>query len=65
MSGDYRANWFTLLGDTAAALDAVEEVSLRPTPNGVLTLWIPALDPIRDHPRFQAALQRLRLPFEK
>ena len=65
LSGDYRANWFTLLGDTAAALDAVEEVSLRPTPNGVLTLWIPALDPIRDHPRFQAALQRLRLPFEK
>jgi adenylate cyclase len=63
LGADYRASWFTLLGDTAAALDAVERVSARPTPNGVLTLWNPALDPIRDHPRFQAALQRLRLPF--
>ncbi|HEV8455993.1 MAG TPA: hypothetical protein VGQ24_13930 [Gemmatimonadales bacterium] len=63
LSGDYRVNWLMVLGDTAAALDAVDRLGTRPTPNGVLTLWNPPLDPIRDHPRFQATLQRLWLPF--
>jgi TolB-like protein/tRNA A-37 threonylcarbamoyl transferase component Bud32/tetratricopeptide (TPR) repeat protein len=63
LSAGYRVNWFMLLGDTAAALDAVDRLSTRPTPNGILTLWNPPLDPIRDHPRFRATLQRLGLPF--
>jgi adenylate cyclase len=63
LSADYRANWLTLLGDTAAALDAMGRLSSRPSPNAILTLWNPALDPIRDDPRFQAVLQRLQLPF--
>ena len=63
LSADYRANWLTLFGDTAAALDAIGRMSSRPSPNAILTLWNPALDPIRDDPRFQAALRRLRLPF--
>lgn len=62
LSGAYRVNWLVLLGDTAAALDAVDRLGTRPTPDGVLTLWNPTLDPIRDHPRFQATLQRLGLP---
>jgi serine/threonine-protein kinase len=63
LSADYRVNWFMLLGDTAAAIDAVDRLRTRPTPNGILTLWNPPLDPIRDHPRFRATLQRLGLPF--
>jgi hypothetical protein len=36
----------------------------RPTdPLAILNLWNPALDPIRDHPRFRATLQRFGLPF--
>ena len=63
LSGDYRVNWLVLLGDTAGALAAVDRLGTRPTPNGVLTLWNPTLDPIRDHPRFQATLRRLGLPY--
>jgi serine/threonine-protein kinase len=63
LSTDYRVNWFMLLGDTAAALGAVDRLGAKPTPNGILTLWNPPLDPIRDHPRFRATLQRLGLPF--
>jgi serine/threonine-protein kinase len=57
-----RMNWYALLGDTAAALRAVERV---PGMSGyaVLYLWNPALEPIRKNPRFQAVLRRLRLPY--
>jgi serine/threonine-protein kinase len=63
LNTDYRVNWFVLLGDTAAALDAVDRLRERPSLAGILTLWNPALDPIRDSPRFRATLQRLGLPF--
>jgi eukaryotic-like serine/threonine-protein kinase len=63
LNADYRVNWFMLLGDTAAALDAVDRLTTRPSLNGILTLWSPPLDPIRNHPRFRATLQRLGLPF--
>jgi TolB-like protein/DNA-binding SARP family transcriptional activator/Flp pilus assembly protein TadD len=64
LNHEYRVNWLTLLGDTASALDAVERLGSAPTPNGILTLWNPALDPIREHPRFRAVLQGLQLPFK-
>ena len=64
LNNEYRVNWFTLLGDTASALNAVERLGSEPTPNGILTLWNPALDPIREHPRFRAVLQQLQLPFQ-
>ncbi len=64
LNSDFRANWLTLLGDTASALEAVERLAAHPTPMGILTLWNPALDPIRERPRFRAVLQRLGLPFQ-
>ena len=63
LNAGYRMNWFMLLADTAAALDAVDQLNTRPTLFAILNLWNPALDPIRDHPRFRATLQRLGLPF--
>jgi eukaryotic-like serine/threonine-protein kinase len=60
---DYRMSWLMLLGDTAAALDAVDQLKARPSLNAILMLWNPALDPIRDHPRFRSTLAHLGLPF--
>jgi hypothetical protein len=63
LSAAYRMNWFILLGDTAAALHAVEALKSHATLFSVLNLWNPALDPIRDHPRFRSTLAQLGLPF--
>ncbi|HEX3233536.1 MAG TPA: BTAD domain-containing putative transcriptional regulator [Gemmatimonadales bacterium] len=63
LSADYRMNWYILLGDTTAALRAVEGLKTRASLFSVLNLWNPALDPIRQHPRFQATLARLGLPY--
>jgi adenylate cyclase len=63
LSGDYRMNWLILLGDTAAALRAVEALKTHATLFSVLNLWNPALDPIREHPRFRSTLDHLGLPF--
>ncbi len=62
-SAAYRMNWFILLGDTAAALGAVEALKTHATLFSVLNLWNPALDPIREHPRFRSTLEQLGLPF--
>ncbi len=64
LDDDYRPNWLVLLGDTTGALDAVEHLARHPSLNGILALWTPVLDPIRDHPRFRATLRRFRLPFD-
>lgn len=61
---DYRVNWLVLLGDTAGALDAVDRLRSRPSPDGILPLWSPMLDPIREHPRFRATLRLLGLPYK-
>jgi hypothetical protein len=63
LNADYRMIWFMLLADTAAALHAVDQLNTRPTLVAILNLWNPALDPIRDHPRFRATQQRFGLPF--
>jgi tetratricopeptide (TPR) repeat protein len=50
------------MGDEAAALDAFEEAVAERDPSLV---WIgvdPRLDPLRANPRFQAILQRMKLP---
>jgi len=62
LNAAYRVDWLMLLGDTAAALDAVDRLKTQPYFNGILTLWNPPLDPIRDHPRFRLTLQALGLP---
>ncbi len=64
LNSDYRVNWYVLLGDTAAALDAVDRLKSRPSLNGILNIWNPVLDPIRGHPRFKTMLKRLGLPFK-
>ena len=63
LSAAYRMNWLILLGDTSAALRAVEALKTHATLFSVLNLWNPALDPIRDHPRFRSTLEQLGLPF--
>jgi hypothetical protein len=59
----FRGSWFMLLGDTAAALDAVDRLTTAPAFFSIFALWNPPLDPIRNRPRFQVTLQRLGLPF--
>jgi TolB-like protein len=63
LGADYRMSWLMLLGDTAAALEAVDRLKARPSLNAILMLWSPTLDPIRDHPRFRSTLAQLGLPF--
>jgi TolB-like protein/DNA-binding SARP family transcriptional activator len=63
LSAAYRMNWLILLGDTAASLRAVEALKTHATLFSVLNLWNPALDPIREHPRFRSTLEQLGLPF--
>jgi serine/threonine-protein kinase len=63
LNSDYRVNWYVLLGDTAAALDAVDRPKTELSLNTILTLWNPTLDPIRGQPRFQRTLKRLGLPY--
>jgi tetratricopeptide (TPR) repeat protein len=63
LNADYRANWHTLLGDTATALALIERLKTRPSLNAVLNLWNPLLDPIRSSPRFRATLKKLGLPY--
>ena len=63
LNAAYRMNWLILLGDTAAALRAVEALKTHATLFSVLNLWNPALDPIREHPRFRSTLEQLGLPF--
>jgi TolB-like protein/DNA-binding SARP family transcriptional activator/Tfp pilus assembly protein PilF len=64
LNGAYRSSWLILLGDTVAALRAVEALKTYPTLFSVLNLWNPALDPIREHPRFRSTLEQLGLPFQ-
>jgi hypothetical protein len=64
LNGAYRPSWLILLGDTVAALRAVEALKTHPTLFSVLNLWNPALDPIREQPRFRSTLEQLGLPFQ-
>ena len=63
LNAAYRMNWLILLGDTAAALRRVEALKTHATLFSVLNLWNPALDPVREHPRFHSTLEQLGLPF--
>jgi hypothetical protein len=64
LNGAYRSSWLILLGDTVAALRAVEALKSQPTLFSVLNLWNPALDPIREHAHFRSTLEQLGLPFQ-
>ena len=53
----------SLLGDHDGALERIETFTGNPgtAPGGLL--WTPSLDPVRDDPRFQAALKKMDLPY--
>jgi Tfp pilus assembly protein PilF len=64
---DQRAQWLLLLGDTAAALDAMDRFAAGASANGFtrMRVWMPVLDPIRERPRFKAAMTTLGLPYRR
>jgi serine/threonine-protein kinase len=64
-NADQRPQWLLLLGDTTGALDATERFASQAVTSGVtrMRVWMPILDPIREHPRFKAALAKMGLPY--
>jgi len=56
-----QAVWLVLLDAPDVALDFIEEY-LEGPPLGLEMLWMPMMDPIRDHPRYQAIVEGLELP---
>jgi serine/threonine protein kinase/Flp pilus assembly protein TadD len=56
------AHIYTIVGDDEAALDEIEE--LLSNPSWVSTSWLemdPRWNPLRDHPRFQALLEKYEI----
>ena len=53
----------SLLGERDKAVARIEVVADRPGINPPILLWVRALDPLRDDPRFQAALKKMNLPY--
>ena len=56
-----QAIWLVILGEEDEALDQLEELFEGPV-IGLEVIGMPMFDPIRDHPRFQAIIERLNLP---
>jgi TolB-like protein/Tfp pilus assembly protein PilF len=59
-----RMDWLALLGDTLGALNALERGPQRGSAWFNSAIWSPALDPLRKHPRYLAALSRMGLPYQ-
>ncbi|HJP98907.1 MAG TPA: hypothetical protein VJ862_10125, partial [Rhodanobacteraceae bacterium] len=56
-----RVKWLMLLGDRDDALDGLQRLG-HEVMFGQDNVWQPAFDPVRDDPRFRAALKRMGLP---
>jgi TolB-like protein/Tfp pilus assembly protein PilF len=59
----FDAMLLTLLGERDKALARIEVFAERPGTTFAGLLWVRALDPLRDDPRFQAALKKMNLPY--
>jgi len=56
-----RIKWLMLLGDRDDAMDDLQRLG-HEISFGQDNVWQPAFDPVRDDPRFRAALKRMGLP---
>jgi TolB-like protein len=67
LGGLARAFWYCLLGAHEQAIDSLQHWGMRGEPdqqyNGIIYLWMPAFDLIRDDPRFQAVLKKMGMPY--
>ena len=63
-NANLRMDWLMLLGDTLGALKALERGPLGGSVYFTTSIWSPALDPLRKHPRYLAALRLMGLPYE-
>jgi TolB-like protein/Tfp pilus assembly protein PilF len=55
--------WLALLGARDSALDALERFAARRAGVNEGVVWVPALDPVREDPRFTAVLREMGLPY--
>jgi serine/threonine protein kinase/Tfp pilus assembly protein PilF len=62
-NANVRMDWLALLGDTLGALNALELGPQRGSAWFNPAIWSPAMDPVRNHPRYVAALGRMGLPY--
>jgi eukaryotic-like serine/threonine-protein kinase len=62
-NANVRMDWLALLGDTLGALNALERGPQRGSAWFNPAIWSPAMDPLRKHPRYLAALGRMGLPY--
>jgi TolB-like protein/Tfp pilus assembly protein PilF len=62
LSAPAKIKWLMLLGDHDEAMDALQRIG-QDVIFGQDNVWQPAFDPVRNDPRFKAALKKMGLPY--